>query len=412
LYDFIILTTAVTRPDLHKRIFSRNLQFVEGMSVKWLINIDYINNEHTVSDTIKNFKSLFLNASNIDAEFFCTDGASCFFSAAKRLALRAQELLPECKTGVLWLEDDWEINQKTAYSQFLSKLRLKRTRNLLNKKVLSCTGNLKQKQLMLEEQGYTEDSLWFVSLVPRVGVSFNPGIWSKAMFTKGFYGKLASTSENQIDDPETLCADPYNEEYAYKEITILADPIFQDAGRRWSAEVGLEKWKKQQSVLFEQGAVTYAKQLTVSALNKEQSNHLIGFFLLPDILFNSPLKLVAKTAYVGEGRLKVRLLAIPYLSLELRVTERWKTDVHINRMHHWAQIYPYDKAPVIINWYFDKSTELLDAIEVEFSKRRFIAVYNDKIPLCSIWMAPIQAIVGGIIYIFSLIRITNGLEKR
>lgn len=412
MYDLIILTAAVSRPDLHKQIFLRNLQFVDGLHVKWLINIDYINNDYSINDTIETFKQLFSGATNIDAEYLYSEGASCFFSAAKRLASRAYELLPECRTGVLWLEDDWVINGKTVFSDFLSGLRLRNTRTLWNKKLIPCAGTLKQKQLILETQGYTDDSLWYVSLVPRVGVSFNPGIWSKLMFMQGFYEKLISIPENQIDDPETLCADPYNKESAYENVIILADPIFQDAGRRWIAEIGLEKWQKKHSALIKQGAVTYnTEQLTVSALNEENVELLTGYFLMPGLPFSSPLRLVAETIY-EEGKLKAQLLAMPFLSFELRVSESSKTDVYMNRMHAWAQIYPFKKIPVSINWHFDKTTKLLDTVEVKSPLKNFVAKYTKRIPLCSIWMIPIQAIAGVVIYIITLIRITNSLEKR
>lgn len=411
MYDFIILTAAVTRPELHQQIFPRNLQFVDGLSIKWLINVDDINNTYSVEETIEQFKSIFAGSKNIDIEFLYAQEKGCFFSAARRLAIRTHELLGQCKTGIIWLEDDWEINSKTDLRQFLSNRRLKRTRKSLEKELLPCPGRLSQKQKVLEAKHAEKDADWFVSLVPRTKVSFNPGIWSKSMFVRGFHRILQAELNGQIDDPETLCADPFNEEQEYKKITLYTDPIFQDAGRRWSAGAGLEKWDKNQSDLREQGSVTYNQRLTPTLLSRDQGKQLEGFFLLPDLLVKSPLKLMVKADYQN-GDMKVKLLGIPWLSFELRMTEHWKAEVYLNRIHAWAYTYPFKKTTAKISWYFDQTSDLPERIEVSSPMGDFSSLYHKSLPLCALLVVPIQALAGVAAYSVSLVRIISKLETR
>ena len=112
VYDYLVLTAAITRPDLHDRIFPDHLRMIGGARVKWLINVDDVGSGHSVDYTIANLRRL-LDVPNVELEFLRAPGRGCFFQAARRLALRAGELLAQCRTGVVWLEDDWRLTPRT-----------------------------------------------------------------------------------------------------------------------------------------------------------------------------------------------------------------------------------------------------------------------------------------------------------
>ncbi|MGH8518247.1 MAG: hypothetical protein ACREUE_12400, partial [Panacagrimonas sp.] len=254
-YDYIVLTAAITRPDLHTHIFPGHLRLVGSARVKWLINVDAVRTGHSVEATIANLARL-ITAPNIDLEFLPADGPGCFFQAARRLAMRAGELLAQCRTGVVWLEDDWRLATRNHGQQAMSWLRYHVARNPDGAPLRRCLGDLGAKQATLDAETMQRNALWFVSLVPRNLVSFNPGIWSKALFTRALLQTLSSRGADAVDDPETLCADPMNRGATYRQLSLFIDPAYQDAGRQWSAERGLAKWDKAPDELSRRGSVT------------------------------------------------------------------------------------------------------------------------------------------------------------
>jgi hypothetical protein len=55
----IIITTALTRLEIHNIAFSNIHKFLKGTTVKWLINIDnFTQNDIAQKDTKQNFKKL------------------------------------------------------------------------------------------------------------------------------------------------------------------------------------------------------------------------------------------------------------------------------------------------------------------------------------------------------------------
>lgn len=52
-YDYIVLTAAVTRPDLHARTFPGHLRLIGNARVKWLINIDDVKTGASVAGTME-----------------------------------------------------------------------------------------------------------------------------------------------------------------------------------------------------------------------------------------------------------------------------------------------------------------------------------------------------------------------
>lgn len=260
-YDFIILTTAMTRPDLHAQLSTGNLRFIGCTRVKWIVNMDPLDNGVSISMGIDHFRSLYATAPNIDLEFHWPERCGCFFSATKRLAARAYELMDECRTGVLWLEDDWQFTNGNPLRTALQRTRALLARMRRTARAHFCPGVLSAKQKVLDALHVTGCSYWYLALVPRTAISFNPGIWSKAMFLQAFCERLGRHPDSEIDDPETLCADPFNTPDAYRAIEILIDPVYQDAGRLWKARAGLLKWTKDPGNLTRRGSVGYVSQI-------------------------------------------------------------------------------------------------------------------------------------------------------
>ena len=82
---------------------------------------------------------------------FCTRPAkAASFSASRRLAARAMELLPRTKTGVLWLEDDWVFNRKAWLIRFLMERKLRHSNSASRGQLLHCAGLLEELQARLD----------------------------------------------------------------------------------------------------------------------------------------------------------------------------------------------------------------------------------------------------------------------
>lgn len=395
-YDYIILTAAITRPELHSRVFPDYLRLIGTARVKWLINVDDVGTADCVDDTIANLKRL-LTAPNIDLELFRTAASGCFFQAARRLALRAGELLARCRTGVVWLEDDWQLATRSRAEETLNRLRLRLARNRVGGSLRRCPGDLLAKQVILEREGMQPSALWFVSLVPRSRVSFNPGIWSKGLFERAIWQPLASQPTERVSDPETLCADPWNEAEVCREHTLFVDPLFQDAGRRWNVERGMTKWEKVPAALARRGSVTYVTTPAKTA-GLEARERFTGWVEMPGRVFGTGLALVGRID-LREGRLIGQLLAFPHLILELRLVAECSADIYLHRLHGWARTYPYKKLDAQVVWKGDGCSML----EVESDRGTFATPVRRSFPISALWMAPLQGSVGLVVYAASLI---------
>jgi hypothetical protein len=408
LYDYIILTAAVPRPDLHSRVFPGHLELIGRARVKWLINVDDVDSNHSVAETITHLETL-LSTPGIDLECFRSEGAGCFFRAARRLALRAHELLAECRTGVVWLEDDWIRGPRHPAHRMLSRLRLRLAKNRLGGALWICPGNLEEKQHLLERHPWTApDSLWFVSLVPRSRVSFNPGIWSRALFEHAMWKTLASLPPGRVDDPETLCADPCNEPDVYRRLTVFVDPLYQDGGRRWIAEHGLVKWEKHPASVQKRGSVTYAQRVQrVAAQHPAQANRL-GSWVLVRVHRRYTPALLARVLD-DNGRLSAHLFAVPFFSLQLQLVNESVAEVYLRRLQAWSRTYPLKKLPGQVVWHRGGHPAGRH-IEVDAEALRFRATLTRRVPLRVMWMGPLQALGGLAAYAATLVAALRRLD--
>lgn len=95
----------------------------------------------------------------------------------------------------------------------------------------------------------------------------------------------------ELNDPETLCADPWNAAHAQRNITLFVDPLFQDAGQRWSSQRGFAKWDP--AKLGRCGNVTYTAG-AAAAKRSDGLERLTGWVEMPWRAFGAGLYLVGK----------------------------------------------------------------------------------------------------------------------
>lgn len=396
MYDYLILTAAITRPDLHAELFTGHLALVGDVSVKWLVNIDDVGNGHSVEATAAQLRRL-LDRPNVDLEILQRPGPGCFYRAARALAARAEELLGQCRTGVVWLEDDWASQRPGAAGRTLTALRLRLARTRAGKSPRRCPGDLRAKQRQLADHEHRRGSLWFVSLVPRSRVSFNPGIWSKALFREAVIGTLAGAGE-QVDDPETLCADPLNEPSLYARLAVFVDPRYQDAGRLWSARAGLRKWHKDAAGLRNRGAVSYQPP---DPAGERAELRLDGALLCPDLLLHSPMRILCRASECGDiGRLRIR--GVPSVWFDLVPVAPQRAEIFMHRLHGWSRTYPVKRITVSLR----RDSEGVWVVDDAGAA----ATMTPAGPAAAFWRLPLQAVMGMLVLLVGLPRVLARLD--
>lgn len=395
-YDYIVLTAAVTRPDLHARTFPGYLRLIGNARVKWLINIDDVKTGASVAETMEHLAQL-VDAPNIDVEFLPCVSPGCLLRAARRLACRAAELLHRCRTGVVWLEDDWSLTTRTIPWDLLTRFRIALAGRRLQRDLGFCPGDLGGKAAMLERQT-RRDPNWFVSLVPRPRVSFNPGIWSKSLFLRAMAAPLSSLPEGHVDDPETVCADPWNRLERRGEFTMLLDPTFQDAGRQWSADRGMVKWQKSPDALTRRGSVTYLRGAAAEPGSGLQPfGGLRGWVRMRRGSGNA-MPLIGRVT-MRAGRLEGQLVGFPYIHFELRPADQGTAQIFMHRLHRWSRTFPYEQVEGRLVWQPDAAM-----VRVETGSLRWEGTVTRAPPVDALWVVPAQAALGLLYFVHSFIK--------
>jgi hypothetical protein len=217
-YDIIILTTSVTRPDLHNIIFPKYINFVKGLTVKWIIHVNKILDQSTI-DTRDNLITL-LKDTGIDVEFTLTDSGGTkkdFFQAVQFISNQGLSLANHSKYGILLLEDDWLLTDETAT-----------LKNLLEKHQITDIDNKKYYiRLSVSIAGHIKPHRRFFGLCA--------GFWSTDIFQTLFSYITKHYPEADYPDPEGfLYSYVQKAERRYlKDVTYINERIFLDAGRPW-----------------------------------------------------------------------------------------------------------------------------------------------------------------------------------
>lgn len=106
----LIITTAITRPDIHNISFPSITHLFNNLDIqiKWFINVDtYENNNISPEETIKNLKKIL---SSFDVTYNITDKSDFFNAVNISMQFVSENITPT--TAVFWLEDDWIFNDK------------------------------------------------------------------------------------------------------------------------------------------------------------------------------------------------------------------------------------------------------------------------------------------------------------
>lgn len=124
--NLIIMTTAITRPNLHvesigefyKKVYEKNKKcFDEMFKVSHIINIDHpdkLKEYFTIEETIDNFKKIIPSNVNLQFLFSEPDNPS-FLDAFKRIMdyVDNMNLYENTNNLFWWLEDDWKFIENT-----------------------------------------------------------------------------------------------------------------------------------------------------------------------------------------------------------------------------------------------------------------------------------------------------------
>ena len=194
--DIIICTTAVDRPELHKNIFTKYLDFLDGCNFHWMIHLNnvwsnYVHSIETIKDILrdKSYEIMFSSSGgkNID-----------FFNAGKKLIETCTD--HESKYGVLWLEDDWEY--------------------IGNDKLIDILGDYDYLQLVERNKE----------------MSFNPGVFSWDVVKNIMQPNMKRTGYKKYNDnPERTALFKDNEDVSFSVDNHVVKPNFRDIGREWMA---------------------------------------------------------------------------------------------------------------------------------------------------------------------------------
>ena len=121
--NIIIGTTAINRPDLHKKTISAWYNWINKLdkakyNIKWVINIDVVDGlEFTENETMENMKRII---SDLDVSFVSNkSNTSNFYNACQKLSKYIKLYLTIKKfkdedTHIFWLEDDWHFIYQVA----------------------------------------------------------------------------------------------------------------------------------------------------------------------------------------------------------------------------------------------------------------------------------------------------------
>lgn len=226
MYDLIILTTAICRPELHSkclRSFSDDLKN-QKIHAHWLVNIDPALGDQ--KNTFNNFVDIIGSISNT----ISTPEQPCFFTAANKL-------IKECYTNyfkllndsgyVMWLEDD------------------------------------KNHEISFNIQELISSNYDYIGFHPNhlFEFSFHPSMWAKKFFLNHVYQPYLENNDAK-KDPEQLLIDYHRNKRKerkdhFQDVNrIHFNGVFNHVGREWNDQNNVKKWNKNingSSVSYEKG---------------------------------------------------------------------------------------------------------------------------------------------------------------
>lgn len=211
MYDLIILTTAIDRPELHSKTLKPFLDDLkkQNISFLWIVNLDVVSGN--LKSSLDNFYDF-----EVDNMSFHVSESPCFKKASEYVIKSCKVHLDDLKDGgkVFWLEDDWDYNIKFDIKKLI--------------------------YTNYEYIGFHFHHLFEFSL--------NPTMWSKDFFSNNVYQPFKENQE--LVDPEKLLIDYHKsrkiiDHNHFKSVNKIAfNGVFKDAGRKWIKDTRLVKWNK------------------------------------------------------------------------------------------------------------------------------------------------------------------------
>ena len=176
-YELIIVTTAITRPQLHKKSFSNYAKMIpKDIKIGWVINVDYVNiynieedKEEKIKKTIDNIKNIFKEH---NVTFYFSSSINGNFNKAVRcIVKKTVNIISKDTKKILYLEDDW---------YFIKSFNFK---NNLNNNV---------------------DATTLTCQIHKKIICFQPSICSPFIWYDIFFNSLKNNESYNID-PEFIC---------------------------------------------------------------------------------------------------------------------------------------------------------------------------------------------------------------
>lgn len=267
-YQLFILTTAITRPQLHNISFNNYKSVIpKDILIKWIINIDYIKfKENNIAKdelefTKNNIIEIFQDFNNIDFEFILNEKGN-FNKAVRTITDITSKLITNRCKSIFYLEDDWVSKDMINISNHIySKYDIIR---------LYFDGDLRNK------------------------LSFQPSIIKPHVWYYMFYKKLKDNG-NIDKDPEKICQLVFDEINSLN-FKYLMTSEFKDIGREQSFndDNTIRGWYQKTKVNSENISLSYIyidkllksiiylidnNQLNENQLMEKISNYLTNIFM-------------------------------------------------------------------------------------------------------------------------------------
>mgnify|MGYP001210236627 CR=1 FL=1 len=209
-YDIVVLTTAITRPEVHNKALPAVVELLKqyDLKVKWIFNIDKVSDtEASLEETKKNIENI---CTGIDLEFILNE-KGCFYNAVKNVSFACEPYLENLKCGVLYLEDDWELTSPERFGQVLA----------------NCRPDL------------------HIAMSNPKWVSNRPSLWGKDVFRQIFINRLNSyVADNPSKlDPEIIICDTDEARSINKMFIMMWEGDFGVAWRVNNQKKKWDKWK-------------------------------------------------------------------------------------------------------------------------------------------------------------------------
>ena len=228
--DYVILTTAIIRPNIHIQSFSSLKKFITLKDkIYWIINLDFVNifdNNTKITDkliekclvnTAKNIQKIFLLYKNIKFKFIYNKKGN-FNKAVRNLVNEIKPIINKINKAILYFEDDWIITKNIGKIDYYSKFLI------INEKYCGL------------RFGFGDSN--------EHSVSFRPSLWKIDFFKKIFISTF-DNDDNIKKDPETMVRDNFKQISNNKIFLCIPQCLMvNDIGRLWARKLNLIKWDR------------------------------------------------------------------------------------------------------------------------------------------------------------------------